>query len=92
VACVDHLPERRCDLDSGASLLAFVCARCGCVGFRAFTTPKHPIAWRGLPKETDRARFARQRFDAERAHLSRPPLVPPSFTRALAISSREPRT
>lgn len=65
--CDGHVPERRCDMDSGASLLAFVCASCGTVGFRAFRTPRHAIAWRKLPSESDAERGARARFAEERA-------------------------
>lgn len=44
--CAAHEPERRPDLDDGAELLAFVCKRCGVIGFRAFATPQHAISWK----------------------------------------------
>lgn len=92
MSCV-HLAERRCDLDSGADLLAFVCARCGRLGFRAFATPKHAIAWKkGPPGPSHRESAGRERFADERARLSRPSLVPPSFTRARLFAAMEPRS
>ena len=88
--CVHPNPVRRCDLDS-LHLCAFFCEECGRIGFRHFSTPKHPLKWKGKPQPSSLERYARNRFAEERKLLSHPPLVPPSFTRWLAIESRGPR-